>query len=135
LVRFLYVTDWATELTGFFVDEITITDGTGTLFADGLESGSDNWVLEGWQRTTGLVTNDWQLTFINPQYFRGKFSEYQIQNSSIFVYGNYQWDLTQLNTLALASDVVTIIVSNHQPEGQSFAAAYRLLVSTGTAKK
>jgi hypothetical protein len=135
LVRFLYVTDWATELTGFFVDEIAITDSTGTLFSDGLESGGGNWVLEGWQRTTGLVVNDWQLTFINPQYVRGKFSGYQIQNDSMYVDGDYQRDVTQLSTLALGSDVVTIIVSNHQPEEQSFAAAYRLLVSTGTAKK
>jgi len=135
LVRFLYVTDWATELTGFFVDEIAITDTTGTLFTDGLESGSSNWVLEGWERTTGLVVNDWQLTFINPQYTLGKFSGYQIQNDSMYVDGNYQRDLAVLSTLALGSDVVTIIVSNHQPEDQSFAAEYRLLVSTGTAKK
>lgn len=129
LVRFLYVTDWATELTGFFVDEIAVTDTSGTLFTDGLESGSGYWVLEGWQRTTGLVTNDWQMTFINPKYFRGKFSEYQIQDSSMYVAGDYQYDLTQLNTLALLNDVVTIVVSNHQPEDQSFAAGYKLLVA------
>lgn len=135
LVRFLYLTDWATELTGFFVDEIAVTDGTGTLLADGLESGSGNWVLEGWQRTTGLVANDWQLTFINPQYADGKFTGLEIQNSSVYTQGNYQYDLTTLNTVALGSDVVTIVVSNHQPEAQSFAAGYRLLVSKGTAKK
>ena len=133
LVRFLYVTDWATELTGFFVDEIAITDGNGTLFSDGLESGGGNWALEGWQHTTGLVVNDWQLTFINPQYVTGKFSEYQIQNSSTYVDGDYQRDLTTLDTLALGKDVVTIVVSNHQPEDQSFAAGYLLLVSKGTA--
>jgi len=134
LVRFLYVTDWATELTGFFVDEIAITDSSGTLFSDGLETGSGNWVLEGWQHTTGLVVNDWQLTFINPQYTLGKFSGYQIQNDSMFTLGDYQYDLTQLDTLALAKDVVTIVVSNHQPEAQSFAAGYLLLVSKGTAR-
>jgi immune inhibitor A len=134
LVRFLYVTDWATELTGFFVDEIAITDGTGTLFTDGLESGSGNWVLEGWQCTTGLVTNDWQLTFINPQYDKGKFSGLEIQNDSMFTSGDYQYDLTQLDTSALGNDVATIVVSNHQPEDQSFAAMYRLLVSKGNAK-
>ncbi|OGN97270.1 MAG: hypothetical protein A2Z77_08615 [Chloroflexi bacterium RBG_13_51_36] len=134
LVRFLYVTDWATELTGFFVDEIAVTDTDGTVFADGLESGSGYWVLEGWQCTTGLVTNDWQLTFVNPQYDKGKFTGLEIQNDSVFTSGDYQYDLTQLNTSALGSDVVTIIVSNHQPEDQSFAAMYRLLVSKGTAK-
>ena len=135
LVRFLYLTDWATELTGFFVDEIAITDGTGTLLVDGLESGSGNWVLEGWQWTTGLVANDWQLTFINPQYTLGKFTGLEIQNSSIYTSGNYQYDLTTLSTLALGSGAVTIVVSNHQPEAQSFAAMYRLLVSKGTAKE
>jgi immune inhibitor A len=134
LVRFLYVTDWATELTGFFVDEIAITDGTGTLFSDGLESGSGNWVLVGWQCTTGLVTNDWQLTFVNPQYDNGKFTGLEIQNDSMVTSGDYQYDLTQLNTSALGSDAVTIVVSNHQPEDQSFAAMYRLLVSKGNAK-
>jgi hypothetical protein len=135
LVRFLYVTDWATELTGFFVDEIAIADTGGTVFADGLESGCGNWVLDGWQCTTGLVENDWQLTFINPQYDKGKFTGLEIQNDSMFVSGDYQYDLTQLDTSALGNDVVTIIVSNHQPEDQSFAAMYRLLVSKGNAKK
>jgi len=133
LVRFLYVTDWATELTGFFVDEIAITDTTGTLFSDGLESGSGNWVLDGWQHTTGLVTNDWQLTFINPQYDKGRFTGLEIQNDSMYVDGDYQRDLTTLDTLSLGKDVVTIIVSNHQPEDRSFAAGYLLLVETGTA--
>jgi immune inhibitor A len=134
LVRFLYVTDWATELTGFFVDEITITEDSSTLFSDGLESGSSNWILDGWQRTTGLVENDWQLTFINPQYENGKFAGLEIQNDSIFTEGNYQYDMTQLDTSALGNDVVTIVVSNHQPEDQSFASMYLLLVSKGDAK-
>ncbi len=133
LVRFLYVTDWATELTGFFVDEIAITDDSGELFSDGLESGSGNWLLEGWQHTTGLVVNDWQLTFINPQYDKGKFTGLEIQNDSMYTAGDYQRDLTTLSTLALDADVVTIIVGNHQPEDQSFAAEYLLLVSKGTA--
>jgi hypothetical protein len=135
LVRFLYVTDWATELTGFYVDEITITDDSETLLTDGLESGSDNWVLDGWTRTTGFVVNDWQLTFINPQYVKGKFGGYQIQYDSKYVAGNYQYDTTTLNTLSLNKDVVTIILSNHQPEDQSFPAPYRLLVSSGNARK
>jgi bacillopeptidase F (M6 metalloprotease family) len=135
LIRFLYVTDWATELTGFFVDDIAITDSIGTVFTDGLESGSGSWGLKGWQCTTGLVENDWQLTFINPQYIKRKFSGCEIQNDSMFGAGDYQYDVTQLSTLALGRDVVTIIVSNHQPEAQSFAAEYRLLVSTGTARE
>ena len=72
---------------------------------------------------------------INAHAAKGKYNRYQIQSDSIYVDGDYQWGLTQLGTLALGNDVVTIIVSNHQPEDQSFAAEYRLLVSTGTAKK
>jgi hypothetical protein len=135
LIRFLYVTDWATELTGFFVDEIAITDSTGTLFNDGLESGSGNWVLDGWQCTTGLVEDDWALTFINPQYVKNKFIKYEIKNDRSYALRDYEYSYTRLNTRALRDDVVTIIVSNHQPEDQSFDAMYRLLVSKGTAKK
>jgi hypothetical protein len=47
----------------------------------------------------------------------------------MYVAGDYQYDLTQLNTLALLNDVVTIVVSNHQPEDQSFAAGYKLLLA------
>jgi hypothetical protein len=135
VLRFLYVTDWATNETGFYVDDIVITDTSGTLFSDNLESGSGNWVLDGWGRTTGLAMNDWGLTFINPVYTRGVFSGYAIQDDNIYVDGIYQRDRTVLNTQYSNRDQVTIILSNHLPEATSFPATYRLLVQKGDARK
>jgi bacillopeptidase F (M6 metalloprotease family) len=129
LFRFLYITDWATNEAGFYVDEITVSDSGGTLFYDGLEAGSGNWMLEGFEHTTGLAENDWGLTFLNPRYLKGKFVEYQILDKQPLSDGTYQRDLTTLATSTLNSDAVTVIVSNHQPEAVSSAAGYRLLVS------
>jgi immune inhibitor A len=133
LFRFLYVTDWATVETGFYVDDVVVSDDDGTLFEDDLEGGSGNWALDGWQYTTGLAHNDWQLTFINPRYVRGRFASYEIVDSTIIEDGGYQWDFTTLDTLALNRDMVTIIVSNHLPEDTSFPAHYLLLVEKGDA--
>ena len=133
LIRFLYVTDWATVESGFYVDDVVIADGGGVLFADDLEGGSGNWVLGGFQYTTGLAVNDWELTFVNPVYKNGKFAHYQIQDDQIYVDGTYQRDLTLLDTLNLNNDVVTIVLSNHLPEDTSFPATYRLLVEKGDA--
>jgi immune inhibitor A len=134
LFRFLYVTDWATVETGFYVDDVTIADDGGTLLADDLESGSGNWDLAGWEYTTGLALNDWELTFINPIYNFGKFSGFQIVDDNIYLDGIYQRDLTILNTQNLTSDAATIILSNHLPEDTSFPASYRILVAKGNAK-
>jgi hypothetical protein len=133
LLRFLYVTDWATSETGFYVDDIVVADDSGTLFTDDLEGGGGNWALSGWEWTTGLATNDWELTFINPVYVRGKFDHYDITDDEIFPDEPYQRDITTLDTLGLNRGEVTIIVSNHQPEGTSFAANYLLLVEKGDA--
>ncbi len=133
--RFLYVTDWATNETGFYVDDVLIADDGGTLFSDDLEGGSGNWTLGGWEYTTGLAENDWELTFINPVYQKGKFSGYQIQDDNIYLDGKYQRDLTTLDTLNLNRDQVTIVVSNHLPEATSFPAPYLLLVEKGNASK
>ena len=134
LFRFLYVTDWATVETGFYVDDVLITDDSGTLLADDLESGSGNWVLNGFEYTTGLAENDWELTFLNPVYYRGKFSELKITDDNIYPDGVFQRDLTTLNTQNLNRDQVTIIVSNHLPEETSFPAFYQLLAEKGDAK-
>jgi len=135
LFRFLYVTDWATTETGFYVDDILIIDDSGTLLDDDLEGGSGNWVLGGWEYTTGLAENDWELTFINPVYEKGKFSGYEILDDNMYLDGDYQRDLTTLDTLSLNRDQVTIIVSNHLPEEMSFPAPYLLLVEKGDAGK
>jgi hypothetical protein len=134
LLRFLYVTDWATTETGFYVDDVTVADNSGTIFSDDLEGGSGNWALGGFEYTTGLAANDWDLTFVNPVYDRGKLDRYEISIAeNMDVMGSSQVDLTTLETLDLNRDDVTIIVSNHQPEGTSFAANYMLLVEKGDA--
>ena len=133
-LRFLYVTDWATTETGFYIDDITVSDDTGTLLWDDLESGSGNWVLDGWEYTTGLATNDWELTYIDPIYNKGKFSEYKITDSNIFDDGGYQWDFTTLDTQALNRDMVTVILSNQLPEDIQSPAEYLLLVEKGNSK-
>ncbi len=43
LLRFWYMTDWATEYAGPFIDDITVTSGATTLFSDGAEAGPGNW--------------------------------------------------------------------------------------------
>lgn len=128
LLRFLFVTDWVYTEGGFYVDDILVTDDSGTLLSDDLESGGGNWSLGGWEYTTGMIDNDWGLTFINPIYKKGKFSRYEIRDDHIVVNGAYQRDRTTLNTLNLNQDVVTIVLSNHLPEEKSFQSNYTLLV-------
>ncbi len=135
LLQFLYVTDWVMTETGFYIDDIVVTDSVETLFSDDLEAGSGNWVLTGWEHTTGLAENDWGLTFINPVYNKGKFLEYQITDSDMDTYGGYQWDFTTLDTKYLNRDMVTIILSNHLPEDMQFPAEYTLLVKKGNSKR
>jgi immune inhibitor A len=133
LIRFLYVTDWATNEAGFYADDIVISDSNGTLLSDDLEGGSGNWALGGFLHTTGLAANDWELSFVNPIYESGNFSQYQIQDDQMYVDDNYQRDLTVLDTLNLNSEAVTIVLSNHLPEDTSFPGSYRLLVEKGDA--
>ena len=102
---------------------------------DDLEAGSGNWILDGWKHTTGLAENEWELTFINPLYEKGKFSEYQIEDGIIVHDGDYQYGYTTLDTRRLQGDSVTIIVSNHQPEETPFTAEYLLLVKKGSSKQ
>jgi hypothetical protein len=134
LLRFVYATDWAYTEAGFYVDDVVVSDDGGVVLSDDLEAGSGNWLLDGFEYTTGLAENDWGLTFINPVYVRGRFSEYEIYYDSMYPDGDYQRDLTSFGTLGLNRDEVTIILSNHQPEGTSFAANYLLLVEKGDAK-
>ena len=133
LLRFLYVTDWAFTENGFYVDDIIISDDSGELLTDDLESGSSMWVLNGWEYTTGLVKNDWAITFINPIYNKGKFSKFGIQDGNMFIPGNYQEDFTSLDTINLNRDAVTIVLSNHLPEDKIFPSRYTLLVEKGRA--
>lgn len=125
-------TDWTANENGFYVDDIIISDDNGELQRDDLESGSNKWILNGWEYTTGLVKNDWEITFINPIYNDGKFSRFGIQDGNMFISGNYQKDFTSLDTKNLNRDVVTIVLSNHLPEDKIFPSRYTLLVEKGS---
>ncbi len=46
LLRLWYMTDWGTTYTGVFVDDIKVTDGATTIFADDAEAGSAKWVYQ-----------------------------------------------------------------------------------------
>lgn len=133
LLRFLYVTDWAANENGFYVDDIIISDDRGELLRDNLESGSSKWILNGWEYTTGLVKNDWEITFINPIYNNGKFLRFGIQDGNMLNSDDYQNDFTSLDTRNLYSNEVTIVLSNHLPEDKMFPSRYTLLVKKGSA--
>jgi immune inhibitor A len=51
-----YWTDGAAQGRGFEFDELAITAGASTVFADGAESGDNGWTLKGFRRTTGTET-------------------------------------------------------------------------------
>lgn len=46
-VRFTYATDWGTQESGWYVDNISLDDASGNLYANDLEDGSD-WTIDGW---------------------------------------------------------------------------------------
>jgi len=55
-LRFRYMTDWATYLLGWYVDDITITaDGT-TIFFDDVETLDPGWTAEYWIRRGAVIT-------------------------------------------------------------------------------
>lgn len=81
LVRFAYYTDEATLGRGWFIDQVSVNG-----FTDGFETGSSNWDLGGWTRTTGQFANDWVTGWSVPQ-----------------KYGELQWGLADDGTEAACS--------------------------------
>lgn len=135
LFRFLYMTDWAYNEAGFYVDDVTLSDSGGLILFDDFEGGSDNWVLDGFLHTTGLAKNDWALTFVNPRYMLGKYAGYDLTDVMPHADGIYQRAFTTLDTSRLNRDDVTVVLSNRLPEETSFAADWRLFVTKGSASK
>jgi immune inhibitor A len=61
-LRYLYITDWASTLTGIFVDDVRITADGEEVFADGAEDGQDSFTLDGFTKETGTdVTEHYYL--------------------------------------------------------------------------
>ena len=61
----LYFTTWqdgAYTEQMMYVDDIEITNGVFLL--DDIEAGEDGWTTTGWEVTTGLVPNNWEVTLI-----------------------------------------------------------------------
>ncbi len=57
-VSISYVSDWATQNLGAFVDDVTLPDGTSTSF----ESGLEGWAVSGAPTGSAANGNDWLLT-------------------------------------------------------------------------
>jgi Immune inhibitor A-like, MAM domain len=131
LVRFSYYTDESTNGQGWFIDDVSVNG-----FSDGFESGTTNWVLGGWQRTTGLFDNDWLAAYVDPVYTKGKFTGLDIGyfDEGVLDDAKYERITSLVPTLTLNSDIATVIISN-RPRDSVFDANYRLLVDKGSASK
>ena len=58
-VSITYISDWATQGLGVFVDDVTLPDGTGTSFEGGDAGG---WTAPGAPAGSGANANDWTIT-------------------------------------------------------------------------
>ncbi len=63
-LRLHYLTDGAAGGKGFFADDITLTNGTDTLFASGAESTPDGWTLDGFTDAGSSTSNDFDNYYI-----------------------------------------------------------------------
>jgi hypothetical protein len=128
LVRFSYYTDEAALEAGWFIDEVAVNG-----FSDGFEDGCDNWVLGGWEWTTGLFPNDWLAAYVNPVYSKGKFQylDYGYFDDDT-VSGVWEYERGLVDTSRLLRDQATVVISN-RPGESPFAGNYRLLVQKGNA--
>ena len=57
-VSIAYISDWATQNLGVFIDDVTLPDGTSTSFEAGLEG----WEVNGPPPGSGANANDWTVT-------------------------------------------------------------------------
>ncbi len=69
-LRFSYVTDGAAQgndpslASGIFIDEVSITSGSTVLFSDGAETLDPGWTANGFVRTTGVETSEYDNYYI-----------------------------------------------------------------------
>jgi hypothetical protein len=57
-ISIAYISDWATQNLGVFVDDVTLPDGTGTSFETGLEG----WAISGPPEGSGANANNFAVT-------------------------------------------------------------------------
>jgi immune inhibitor A len=53
LLSFRYMTDAATSLEGFYVDDISVVADGNVVFSDNAENGEANWTMDGWMLSKG----------------------------------------------------------------------------------
>ncbi len=58
ILQIRYMTDWATEEEGFFVDAVNITADGVNIFSDHAEEGGDKWLMDGWNLSEGFEWKD-----------------------------------------------------------------------------
>jgi hypothetical protein len=58
-ISIAYISDWATQNLGVFIDDITLPDGTSTSFEGGDTGG---WVIAGPPEGSGANANNWTIT-------------------------------------------------------------------------
>jgi len=74
---FTYWTDGAWMEAGFYVDNIEIPE---IGFFDDVEAGANGWTTTGWYRTTGLVDNNFEVTFFQTVKYESIHGEMKITN-------------------------------------------------------
>ena len=57
-ISLAYVSDWAVQGLGVFLDDVTLPNGTSTSF----ETGLDGWQVNGAPEGSGANANDWEIT-------------------------------------------------------------------------
>jgi hypothetical protein len=80
---FTYWTDGATEMRGWYVDDIEIPE---LGFIDNVEGGANGWIVnDGWFITTGIVPNKFQVNFIQ------KLTLTMCKKTMTMYYVNHMW--------------------------------------------
>jgi len=109
-LRFRYATDVSTELTGWYVDDLSV----GTAFVDNVATRS-GWVADpadGWQFTTGVTQNDDWTADVFAAHKLGHASWYTEQ-PVVNVVGRGTTGRTTVDTRYLKDGLVWAVVSNH----------------------
>jgi immune inhibitor A len=63
-LRLRYLTDGAVGGKGFFADDVTVTNGTDTLFTSGAENGDEGWTLDGYSAVGDSISGDYDNFYI-----------------------------------------------------------------------
>jgi hypothetical protein len=101
-LNFVYWTDGASNGMGIFIDDIEIPELSPSFFDD-VEAGVNGWTtdIDGWIRTTGLVSNNWQGSVIDVtgiQPYRNPSCRYNMRTGKMINFKpgklNYVWDIT-----------------------------------------